>query len=154
MKNITSEKCSNIDNSDQNIPPVVDNLEQDLKSLSLTSEEKEGLVASSFMETPETAGHESSGETTEAEAAMKKTKEPRKRSQSHFPMTSEQKKGLVAPIFKVDPDSDDQSSGELTEADVEEFMKKTKVPRKRSRSHITDSLQKTVGPLTPMKLRF
>ena len=148
MKNITSEKCAHIDNSDTNIPPVVDNLEQDLKSLSLTSEEKEGLVA------PETAGHESSGETTEAEAAMKKTKEPRKRSQSHFPMTSEQKKGLVAPIFKVDPDSDDQSSGELTEADVEAFEKKTKVPRKRSRSHITDSLQKTVGPLTPMKLRF
>ena len=140
MKNITSEKCAHIDNSNTNIPPAVDNLEQDLKSLSLTSEE--------------TAGHESSGETTEAEAAMKKTKEPRKRSQSHFPMTSEQKKGLVAPIFKVDPDSDDQSSGELTEADVEAFEKKTKVPRKRSRSHITDSLQKTVGPLTPMKLRF
>merc|ERR1712045_710496 len=102
MKNITSENCAHIDNSDQNTPPVVDNLEQDLKSLSLTSEEKEGSVAPSFKETHETAGHESSGETTEAEAAMKKTKEP----------------------------------------------------RKRSRSCITDSLQKTIGPLTPMKLRF
>ena len=154
MKNITSEHCAHIDNSDPNTPPVVDNLEQDLKSLSLTSEEKEESVAPSFKETRETAGHGSSGETTEAEAAMKKTKEPRKRSQSHLPMTSIQKQGLVAPIFKVDPDSDEQSSGELTEADVEAFEKKTKVPRKRSRSLITDSLQKTIGPLTPMKLRF
>ena len=157
MKNATSERCAHMEKSDQSNPPFVDNLEldQDLKGLSLTSEEKEGLIAPTFIETPDTASH-ASGELTEVdiEVFMKKTKQLRKRSQSHFPMTSQEKEGLVAPAFTVDPENVGHASVELTEADIEVFMKKTKEPRKRTRSHIPITLHKTNGPLTPVKLCF
>ena len=155
MKKATSEKCAHMEKSDQSITPVVDNLKLDLKGLSMTSEEKEGLVAPTFIDTPDTAGH-ASVELTEVDMIifLKKNKQQRKRSQSHFQMTSEEKEGLVAPTFTVNPENVGHASVKLSEADVEVFMKKTKEPRKRTRSHITCTLQKTNSPLTPVKLRF